>query len=1320
MEFGSFSEIFCDPLLNEFTDQLLDDIDIHDFDDFAADDVHNEQQFFATNEVKHPEFKSEPVGDDSWNKSNHATLEALLKSQPSPSVPPAPDLRSDLSTGTQRENYRAVRNFTNSVNLQRRSSLPITKPDCNPFSEKDAHNKAPSKSRLICEYLEKRVAGKTFPHNTAKLRGDWSNTVVFSVGENVNVTLSHSKQAQSAGCHRIVAALRDSDTEHNSVWSSDAQLGDAEPNGGAQDQFVCDAKGGRRAPHNTIEKRYRASINGRIDELRKILIPYPNADTKINKSAVLRQAINRIKELEEKNQHLRAEVTTLRALCSSGRFQSYNDCSPESGISSLEPSPSASSTLSGLDFGNSTSPSSGTSCGSLFNASVGCMNQSVTAENCATSIENTDLYTTTTTPWQFGLNDLQDVYNTNSSSFMQHAEFIPENRSTYRAPDESLHTPPDLGDCALISDDQQGTYGNVLLPNIVQPGPVSDLTVIHPITHGLPNFNGSDIPVSSAVVNSQLGKRGAGSVHAGPSKVRRHVLPLAPIDNKRRTSEPVLSKPSTLLIRDVSIETVHTSTTPNTFPTVRYLLSSGTLNVEPSTTVQSGVPTAQQPYAYIPSSGFNGVAARTTLCVAALCLIALDPVVLTGRGNTNSANILSTNPSSSRRLLSAFNTFSAQSPSPWSVSLVYLVQWIVALCLCWWACRKPSVSTRTYPSMIRDCKYHTDKYGSKLDAISGHWVEANQALNQASWSLAELRLHLCLSELNEPMSYRFSVAAPVKLTGQVFSRMYRVLDWIILLVDVTYTLFSRLPQLLVCTLSIVPGRPRLSSKCGETQVESSVLTAAEVRLRLLELHLLAPDGRSGDNTLRTGGDSLFCIRLIVACARDFIDSFLHVLRCQHGNGNQTKKSVKIDSLPDDLLFKAGFLLILASTRNPILKFLKCFLLRWTLLASEFLPSRTPWTKWIMNPVVQTMLLTGQLTTNDQVHCASHDGTIEHRLQTSLQRQLTDRCLHAVVGSQRSKLSRLEPLINTLLQVCNVNENTGGSSPSSANPDKRFTAEITTVQWWAQFVNAAWNYRLRSVSSSTRCSHLPLLDAPSAAVLSYPQSGLLAEAVWLAYRSVMKLHTGSESDYVGAQRSSLLLRRFCEQTSEDRIRSSLAEDESNGSVFWILASEVLAVDWVLTVLTNQLTACKGAVRCDSSDFNMGSTMTAFGAGLWVLQQSSRMLGITKPKWVTKQLSYYMTIHRLALGANPVRSRLMLLHSSRSFTNSPLIRTPVTPDRSEDRDCNPLLPVSTDSDENVLTEEPVSTLEDRQFQMRSKDVLPNSRQMRCTPITQSPGQ
>ncbi|VDQ13776.1 unnamed protein product [Trichobilharzia regenti] len=40
---------------------------------------------------------------------------------------------------------------------------------------------------------------------------------------------------------------------------------------------------GKRAPHNAIEKRYRASINGKIDELRKLLTPTSSGDVKVIK-----------------------------------------------------------------------------------------------------------------------------------------------------------------------------------------------------------------------------------------------------------------------------------------------------------------------------------------------------------------------------------------------------------------------------------------------------------------------------------------------------------------------------------------------------------------------------------------------------------------------------------------------------------------------------------------------------------------------------------------------------------------------------------------------------------------------------------------------------------------------------------------------------------------------------------------------------------------------------------------------------------------------------------------------------------------------------
>lgn len=61
----------------------------------------------------------------------------------------------------------------------------------------------------------------------------------------------------------------------------------------------------RNKAHNAIEKRYRHSINDRIDDLRAIL---GGRDTKMSKSVVLRQAIEEITSLRKQNQQLKAEL----------------------------------------------------------------------------------------------------------------------------------------------------------------------------------------------------------------------------------------------------------------------------------------------------------------------------------------------------------------------------------------------------------------------------------------------------------------------------------------------------------------------------------------------------------------------------------------------------------------------------------------------------------------------------------------------------------------------------------------------------------------------------------------------------------------------------------------------------------------------------------------------------------------------------------------------------------------------------------------------------------------------------------------------------
>ena len=66
----------------------------------------------------------------------------------------------------------------------------------------------------------------------------------------------------------------------------------------------------RKSGHNAIEKRYRSSINDRIVELKNILA---GEDAKMNKSAILRKAIEYIRFLQNKNSKLEQENKQLKS-----------------------------------------------------------------------------------------------------------------------------------------------------------------------------------------------------------------------------------------------------------------------------------------------------------------------------------------------------------------------------------------------------------------------------------------------------------------------------------------------------------------------------------------------------------------------------------------------------------------------------------------------------------------------------------------------------------------------------------------------------------------------------------------------------------------------------------------------------------------------------------------------------------------------------------------------------------------------------------------------------------------------------------------------
>lgn len=65
----------------------------------------------------------------------------------------------------------------------------------------------------------------------------------------------------------------------------------------------------KRSAHNAIERRYRTSINDKIIELKNMIV---GESAKLNKSAILKKSVEKIRELQKENHDLKQENQRLK------------------------------------------------------------------------------------------------------------------------------------------------------------------------------------------------------------------------------------------------------------------------------------------------------------------------------------------------------------------------------------------------------------------------------------------------------------------------------------------------------------------------------------------------------------------------------------------------------------------------------------------------------------------------------------------------------------------------------------------------------------------------------------------------------------------------------------------------------------------------------------------------------------------------------------------------------------------------------------------------------------------------------------------------
>ncbi|KAH8876787.1 Sterol regulatory element-binding protein 1 [Schistosoma japonicum] len=907
MEPVTLSQIFDDPLFNDISESFLDDIDVKDLFDLStfmnSPDVKNEDDITAN------------------QSSGKTTLESLLHSKPASDI---------FATNTGLQSWGPVN--VKEVQDKQRSFWEVGTADRSVYPQAKLHGQVCGLQRTF-----------DMPH--------------------VSKLLCDSEIQSAHNRNKVDSCPVENPATNSSTHKSQFTIHNDEEIDVKVDIDHCEQKNGtfKRAPHNAIEKRYRASINGKIDELRKLLMPIPSSDVKMNKSAVLRRAIDRIRELEEINAQLNTELMA---------FRSCN--------------------ISSLSFVGSNNSTSETESQSIETPPVSLTNQKVLTDQyyfqCKTSPQsNSSNYIPVDQVFHFTGKPInqpsQSLYGSNEKEKMSMKtakEFFLNSfhsSSLSSASSSSLSSPPSINSPLNNSDKFMinSQYSSVSPPSTTAVSPPSLLMssdvvpsafMLHNDSYDIHSINNENLPTYEQQKQQhqlrQLNYLSPSPLLQSPNVQNCNKPPqffcasnptvISPEQSAiKKTNDsnggvftPTKAKCNNLLVNhDMNVKSLviprgkekfnllsNTGSNNNTtiqaqFPTVCQLLCETNACSHSSLPVltKGNIPNENHQHQQH-SVGYNEVVARTTLCIAALCLIALNPAQITTRVYTSSTP-KDTKVSNARTLLSYFDTSSnslittINIPNSWLTSLMYILQWFVALLLCSWACYQKHI-----PVYLFNWLQKSRSNINSLHQVKSHFRQANIAINQLTLSIADYHLKVCLHLLG--CSTHCKLIQPAS-TDSLLQCTY-VYTWSIIKLGINlFTIISiQLPYWIwMCYFKKKPNKSN-SIVCNDHSDvdENDMVTAAEVRLRLMELYLFDYEPKKvGPNNTRFSR-LLDIVSLALMGIRDFLDSFTHGI-CRWSETDQNIRTLAIvdHKLPINLLPRQGVTLGLLLKRKLGLDYL---------------------------------------------------------------------------------------------------------------------------------------------------------------------------------------------------------------------------------------------------------------------------------------------------------------------------------------------------------------------------------------------------------------